>query len=47
MRVDDQFLARADDWRTHQPDDREMRGAEAICRLVVTGFKANTRTRAA
>jgi len=44
MRVDDQFLARADDWRKHQPDDREMSGAEAICRLVVASFKANTRT---
>ena len=32
MRVDDQFLVRADDWRKHQPDDREMSGVEAIRR---------------
>jgi hypothetical protein len=47
MRVDNQFLASADDWQKHQPDDREMGRAEAIRRLVAAGFKANTRTRAA
>jgi len=30
MRVENQFLARADDWRKNQPDEREIRQAEAI-----------------
>jgi hypothetical protein len=46
MRVENQFLARADVAK-HQPDDREIRRAETIRRLVAAGFKANTRTRAA
>jgi hypothetical protein len=33
MRVDNQFLATADDWRMHQSDDREMSRAEAIVAL--------------